>query len=208
MGKFIDLTGRKFGRLSVLKRVENKGSHVAWLCLCDCGNTTVATGKDLKSGNTCSCGCLGKENRIKSRRIHGQSNTHLYWVWKEIRQRCNNPKHKDFENYGGRGIHLCKEWSSFDAFHEWAILNGYEEPLTVDRIDPNGDYCPENCRFATRKEQSNNTRRTITINGKTLLQLSEESGLKVHVIRYRIKAGWSLEKAISTPVKISHRRQS
>lgn len=165
MGKAKDLTNRRFERLKVIRRVENKNYRAMWLCECDCGNRKVITSYQLLSGDTKSCGCLGKENRTKSRTKHHKTNTKLYYVWKGMKQRCYNPKNKYYYNYGGRGITICEEWKNdFGKFYEWAIKNGYDEnalhkSCTIDRINNSGNYEPNNCRWVDMKTQSNNRRK-------------------------------------------------
>lgn len=165
--KFQDLTGMRFGRLVVVKRAENnKQNRVMWECICDCGKTThPIMAKSLKSGNTQSCGCFHEEQQRKLKTVHGKYGTRLYRIWGGMLTRCTNPKHKDFKHYGGRGITVCAEWKQFDKFYEWAIANGYQENLTVDRKDVNGNYCPENCRWATQYEQVHNRRSSTTLEG-------------------------------------------
>lgn len=180
MGKFIDLTGRRFGRLTVIERkgVGNDGC-VTWLCRCDCGNMVVVRSRDLKSGATKSCGCYHKEHASTPPRMsgeenpsykHGQTGSKLYWIWSGMLQRCTNKNNKGFHLYGGRGIKVCEEWSNgFEAFYKWAMANGYSEGRSIDRIDGRGDYCPENCRWVDATTQSNNRRCNIVItrNGET-----------------------------------------
>lgn len=150
MRKLVDLTGKKFGRLTVIERSESK-----WLCKCDCGNTKLVNGGHLVSGDTKSCGCLRNEQRIK----HGMRNTRLYSVWHGMKERCYNTKHKHFKDYGGRGITICDKWKNdFNAFAQWALSHGYADNLTIDRIDVNGNYEPSNCRFITNAEQQKNKR--------------------------------------------------
>lgn len=155
-----DLSGQRFGRLTVLWPIRELGRRTRWDCICDCGNTiVVSSGYHLTSGNTQSCGCLHRELARTRQLQHGGKGTRLYNIWKNVRQRCRNPKATDFKLYGGRGITICDEWEDFGTFREWALQNGYTDELTLDRIDPNGNYCPANCRWATWAEQRHNQRR-------------------------------------------------
>lgn len=204
MGDHEDLTGMRFGRLTAIKRVENKNNQVRWLCKCDCGNDTIAVKTSLKRGHTKSCGCYAKEMLAKRTATHNGSKTRLYGIWCGIRKRCDYPKDKNYEIYGGRGIKVCDEWQSYEPFRDWAMANGYSAELTIDRIDCNGDYEPNNCRWATLKEQANNKRSNhfISFNGKTLSMREWAALLGVNYgsLRSRIQRGWSVERAFATPL--------
>lgn len=186
-----DITGKRFGRLFVLRR--EPGSK--WLCHCDCGNDVIVSGCNLKSGNTSSCGCYAKEHTKKVVSTHGLSSSPLFSVWTDMKGRCQNSHRKCFQYYGARGIKVCDEWSTFKPFYEWAMKNGYKPGLSIDRIDVNGDYCPDNCRWATKELQANNTRSNLylTIDGEThtAAQWSRKYGVCASTISYRYKKGWT-----------------
>ncbi len=154
----IEMVGKKFGRLTVvaLDRLENHKTY--WKCVCDCGLTVVAVGNNLRSGNTSSCGCLRRETasaRGKKNTVHGEGHdnkTRLYSIWCGMRQRCMNKNHHAFALYGGKGVSVCDEWNNYPAFKEWALSHGYTDNLSIDRIDPNDGYRPENCRWITISE--------------------------------------------------------
>ena len=164
--RFIDLTGQRFGKLTVIKRSENKEyqncrqTHVQFLCQCDCGNKVVVTSNNLRTGHTQSCGCEKIQLVVNRSKKHGMTNTRLYGVWNTMRQRCLNPNNHKYKNYGGRGIKVCDEWlHDFMAFYDWSMDNGYKPGLTIDRINNDGNYEPNNCRWTTMKVQNNNRRK-------------------------------------------------
>lgn len=168
----LDLAGRKFGRLTAIEKVGKQNGHITWRCKCDCGNEAVVQGTALKNGYTQSCGCLWKEAVSeyrhgdrrrkavgKAHTTHGMSNKRIYRIWQAMRNRCGNPNKPDYKYYGGRGISVCEEWkNSFEPFYKWAMSNGYNDTLTIDRIDVNGNYEPNNCRWVTMAEQNKNKR--------------------------------------------------
>lgn len=171
MGKLIDLTGQKFGRLTVIERDGKtvRGEHARWLCQCECGKTTITLGRNLREGKTKSCGCIQAEHASrmgKTRKKHGQSRTRLHKVWCGMINRCYTPSAPYYKYYGGRGITVCEEWrKDFENFRNWALKSGYDPDAphgkcTIDRIDVNGNYCPENCRWVDMKVQVANRRET------------------------------------------------
>lgn len=203
MSKFIDLTGQKFNKLTAVERLENdNGGIPVWLCKCDCGNFTRVRGKNLKNGAVKSCGCLLKKG---TQTTHGLSDSKIYNIWNGIKARCFNPKSCSYKRYGARGISVCEEWkNSFESFYSWSIQNGYAENLTIERINNDGNYCPENCKWVSRKEQCRNRRTNIVFEymgeKHILMEWCEILNLDYKFIHNRIyKMGWSFEKSISTP---------
>lgn len=163
-----DLSGRKFGRLTVVSLAEKRKGFYYWNCKCECGNEVVIKAGYLTNGDTKSCGCLYKER--SSSKKHGYRRTRLYGIWCAIKTRCCNNKFKEYHNYGGRGIAICEEWKdNFQVFYDWAMANGYAENLTIDRFDNDGNYEPSNCRWITTKQNSRNRSNNVflTVNGET-----------------------------------------
>lgn len=193
MGTFSDLAGLRFGRLTVVRRSGAKNGHVAWLCKCDCGRTIITTGNLLKSEKTKSCGCKKIEVCGDAHRNHGKSGTRLYVTWQHMKQRCYNPRNACYKYYGARGITVCDDWMQFEPFEQWALSNGYSAELTIDRIDVDGNYCSENCRWVTWETQQNNKRSNTVIQAfgesKTLSEWSKISGINRTTIQKRIKTG-------------------
>jgi hypothetical protein len=195
-----DLTGKTFGYLSVLERSIDSGNgkkpEVKWICRCICGKETVVKSYSLSSGHTKSCGC----QKIK----HDLSNKErLYQTWKNMRQRCNNPNRPDYSRYGRRGIRVCEEWDDYVSFRKWALENGYNDNLTIDRIEVNGNYEPSNCRWVDNFVQANNVRTNhiIEYKGKkmTMADFAKFLGMSYSTIQHRIERNWSIEKIVNTP---------
>lgn len=262
MGNFIDRTGERYGRLTVEKRGPDKihpcgRKSVQWWCKCDCGNYVLVYTSGLASGKTQSCGCLQRERAKDANHTHGDSRPgaeyyRLYHVWKSMKSRCYNPNNAEYKYYGGRGITVCDAWHKYDNFKEWAISSGYDVgaafgDCTIDRIDVNGDYSPDNCRWADLFVQGANKTNTIVINdcgtpmslrsfaikhgkipgtvrdrflngtellsdysikkqyythnGEThyLREWADIVGILPETISWRIKNGWSVDEALTTP---------
>lgn len=209
--KYTELSGKRFGKLLVLRRVNRTedGDHAPiWECKCDCGNMTKVKSGNLMNGKTNSCGCIRRESTSelgRSRRVYSEAEKRLRSIWTDMLRRCEKPSNKDFRNYGARGIVVCNEWHSFDTFKEWSFENGYASSLSIDRVDVNGNYSPSNCKWATVTEQANNKRNTqfVNYNGEkiSVANLSREKGVSYPTLLSRIKAGWDVETAVSKPVR-------
>ena len=208
MPALIDISGQRFGRLVALDLAgENPTNHHSmWRCVCDCGNITICDYSNLKYGTTKSCGCLREELRPSLNYRHGLCYTKLYHVWSAMKDRCYNKNCAAYEDYGKRGISVCDEWrSDFKAFYDWSMNHGYTEGLSIDRINNDGSYSPENCRWATRKEQVNNRSNNLTFTYKgithTLAEWSEIYGINASTLHDRVmRLGYSFEEAISKPM--------
>lgn len=204
--KLTDLTGHIFGRLTVLARAPSEGVAPRWICRCECGATCTPWACSLVRGKAKSCGCLRRELRAAQLTVHGLSqNNPLYEIWKGMRSRCNNPKLRSYANYGGRGIRVCTRWDDFLAFRD-DMGPTFVPGLTIDRKDNDKGYSPDNCRWITRTQQLQNKRRTIwaTLNGERmgLAEAARRSGLRPGTVTLRVShLGWSVEDALSTPVR-------
>lgn len=187
MPKIIDLTGKRFGRLIVVKENgRTKSGSKLWLCQCDFGKSVIAYQGNLKRGNTMSCGCIMQ--------IHGESRTRLYSIWRHMKHRCTNINDKDYNYYGGKGIKACKDWDNYENFRDWAVSSGYDDTLTIDRINPNKDYEPNNCRWITSSENSarvvhTKSARFLDVDGelKNETQWAKEIGVVQQTIHAWIK---------------------
>lgn len=159
MPPLIDLTGQRFGRLVVIKREPTVNRHTIWLCECDCGKFVSVDAGNLRSNHTTSCGCFQREATSQSNRTHGKGHTRIWRIWECMKTRCYRKSYHAFRHYGGRGITICPEWKNdFQAFYDWAMANGYQDDLSIDRIDNDKGYSPDNCRWVTMAEQNNNKR--------------------------------------------------
>jgi len=186
--KLEDLTNKKFGRLTVLE-IQRTPKGVRWACKCDCGNFTSVISNKLKHGKTKSCGCLRGETIGNMRRTHSAGGTPTYLVWKGLRNRCNNPNEVGYKNYGGRGITYCERWEKYENFVQ--DMGNKPDGMSIDRIDVNGNYCKENCRWATREQQNNNKRCSINLTYQnqtlTLAQWAVILDIKYSTLYHRIK---------------------
>jgi hypothetical protein len=206
MGNLIDLTGKRFHRLVVISRAVNHGKDARWNCQCDCGNTSIVQSNNLKSGNSKSCGCLNIDN-ITVHGCSGKKITSEYIAWDNMKSRCYNPNNPRYKHYGERGIKICDRWLGKNGFQHFIEDMGAKPSAeySIDRIDNDGDYEPSNCRWATIKQQRNNQRvhpNSILIKGEPLRSYCKRNNISFHTMYNRIKiCGWSIEKAISTPIQ-------
>lgn len=208
MSKAIDLTGQKFGKLTVLRldhiRKYNKCTKYYWLCLCECGNYCISSQNQLSRGKTKSCGCIQQKYfGIK----HNLRNTKLYNNWDNIKKRCYAKTDYHYKWYGKRGITICDEWKNdFKAFYDWAMANGYEEDLTIDRIDVNGNYEPNNCRWISIQKQQQNKRSNhyITYKNQTkcIAEWAKIYNISRATLSWRIRKGWDIERALEITPKL------
>lgn len=196
MPKRIDLTGQSFGDLKVLEFAYLKRGKAFWKCKCSCGNEAIYESYPLRTGQRKSCGCHKYKGLPR-----GFSHEPLYGLWWSMKRRCTDKNVASYIRYGAKGIRVCTEWLDYSEFYKWANSNGYRHGLTLDRIDSNKDYCPENCRWVDWKTQERNRKnnRLITFNGEThcLSEWAEITGINRRTLRNRLLRGWSVEKSLT-----------
>lgn len=200
-----EMKNKRFGRLLVISRHgSDKRNNATWLCQCDCGNTSIVSTAGLNKGHTNSCGCIHRERMANLTKTHGQSHSKAWNSWMKAKDRCFNSKHIAFHKYGGAGISMCDRWkNSFESFYA-DMGDPPTSTHSLDRIDNSKGYEPENCRWASKKQQSDNSSwpRLITFRGETknLSEWSKSLGMDINSVRTRIKIlGWSVERALTEP---------
>lgn len=202
MAKAKDIVGNRYGNLVVVRDGGNKRSSSGlsihhWVCRCDCGKEILVSTSNLNSGHTTKCKKCGIKVSSEKRKTHGQANTRLYSIWTSMKMRCSCPSSTSYNRYGARGITVCDEWTGtngFEKFAEWAMRNGYDASLTIDRIDSNKSYCPSNCRWSDAKQQSNNRRSNVFVHDTdgenlTLAMFAEKYDISYRTISSRWNRG-------------------
>lgn len=200
-------SGDRFGRLTILFELEKRKEMRYFRCKCDCGNDGDYRFVSLSAGVIKSCGCLRNEQNRTVAIKHGLSGSSLYNSWHSMKQRCLNPKCAVYKYYGGRGIKICEEWFDFEPFKDWAMANGYQKGLTIERVNVNGGYEPTNCKWITKRDQTRNTRRNVIIefNGERLCvkDWAIKLGISNSAMQNRLRE-WPLERALLTRKKDSN----
>lgn len=222
MGKFVSLVGERFERLEVVEIVDRNKYGIIYKCKCDCGEEVEVVASRLRAGKMKSCGCYRRDRMIvdnpaqkdtPKRKIQqgaiGESHTRLYSIFSGMKKRCYNTNSQFYKNYGGRGIEICDEWlSDYQNFKKWAWENGYSDELSIERVNVNGNYEPSNCTWIDMRLQAKNRTNVAAIeyNGKTytIRDLAKEVGIKEHTLAARLRVGWDLEEAISTPADFAN----
>lgn len=218
MSNLLDLTGMKYGRLTVIGRDDDQIApsgrrHTMWQCQCSCGNTVSVESSALRRGKTVSCGCAKREALSLRQKIHGEKNTKLYGVWSTMKARCHNKNTAAYKDYGLRGISVCDSWKNdYMEFRRWAYETGYTDGMSIDRINNDLGYCPDNCRWADKRTQANNRRsnRIYTIDGEThnLTEWSNLYGINPKTLFTRIYSGSDFESALKSIAHKEHQTQS
>lgn len=205
-----DMVGKRFERLTVISRHGNTNTgQASWLCECDCGKNVVVNGSNLRRGNSRSCGCLKAEKTSQAKSTHRMSQTKLYRVWAAMISRCYNRNSSGFEHYGGRGIGVCDRWFEFENFYR--DMGNPLPKQTLERIDNDADYSPDNCRWATMREQARNRRSThyLTIDNLSLsiAEWASRTGIKPSIISERVRRGWPHKEAAFKPTRAINKKK-
>lgn len=204
--KIVVKEGDQYGRLTVIREDEKRGQYRYFLCRCDCGKVTSVRLSSLRNATIVSCGCYGVEALRRANTKHGMSNSLIYRVHHSMKNRCLNKNDRNYKNYGGRGIKICDEWLNFESFYEWSQKSGYKKGLTIERINVNQDYCPENCEWIPLSKQNRNTRSNIRVNFDGKIQIlsdwAKETGINFYTLRNRLNYNWTIEESLTTPAGV------
>ena len=205
--RLIDMSGKRYAMWTVHEQAGNtSGGGALWRCTCDCGNERVVLGADIRKGKSRNCGCTNRPRLGNMKRTHGESSTRLHNIWTLMLSRCRDTSNP---TYGGRGISVCQEWTKYETFRDWALANGYSKKLSIERVDVDGNYCPENCTWADAATQSANRRYTNKApDGELWLHKARKNGITGVAFRQRYLAGWPMEQAISWPMNTERRKRA